>query len=117
MTDAAIEAARKAIEAENASLDEAEAKGNFLVPEFRSLALARAAVIAYVEHAPVTEQMIEQAARAIARGHAHGEADLRWHPEGGDHPKARPLWQWHVDEAGAIIEAMRSSELDSLRRG
>lgn len=53
----------------------------------------------------------ETIARAIAVGHGHGDPDLPWHPQGRSHPHARPLWQWHLDDADRALRGIGEAGL------
>lgn len=48
----------------------------------------------------------ETIARAISVGHAHGEPDMPWHPQGSNREDAFPLWQWFQVDADAVLRAL-----------
>jgi len=53
----------------------------------------------------------ETIARAISVGHAHGESDMPWHPQGSDREDALPLWQWFQVDADAVLRALDAAGL------
>lgn len=58
----------------------------------------------------------ETIARAISVGHAHGEPDMPWHPQGSNREDALPLWQWFQVDAAAVLRALDEAGLVVVRK-